>query len=319
MQKDSWFLKISSQGKTGYGECSVLKGLSIDDRPDYTEKLRWLCENISIGFDDLYAQLQNFPSIRWGLEMAFKSLEANSPMELFPSAFTNADAQIPINGLVWMGSKSFMRQQIVEKLNAGFRCIKIKIGAIDFDEECDLLKFIRAEFNSGDVEIRVDANGAFKPYGALEKLKRLSEFNLHSIEQPISVSQWDQLASLCELSPIKIAVDEELIGLNPLNTKFLEVVKPDYFILKPSLIGGWRVAENWIHLAEELGIGWWATSALESNLGLNAIAQWVFTKSTSMPQGLGTGSLFTNNIDSPLEVSDGFLKYNINKKWNKIA
>ncbi|HSM64126.1 MAG TPA: o-succinylbenzoate synthase, partial [Gillisia sp.] len=226
-------------------------------------------------------------------------------------------AAIPINGLVWMGEKSFMKEQILSKIKDGFKCIKLKIGAIDFNSELDLLKFIRSEFSSEEIEIRVDANGAFSPEDALAKLKRLSQFNIHSIEQPIKQGQWEKMAKLCELTPIPIALDEELIGITDVTKKLdlLQTIKPQYIIFKPSLIGGYRGTEEWLNLANEMSIGWWVTSALESNVGLNAISQWTFTKNSPLPQGLGTGGLYTNNFESPLEVKNGTIMYNPKTSW----
>jgi L-alanine-DL-glutamate epimerase-like enolase superfamily enzyme len=250
--------------------------------------------------------------------MAFKSLESENSFALFPSKFTTGYDSILINGLIWMGSEVFMKQQIKEKIALGFSCLKMKIGAIDFKTEIEILKYIRKEFNSDDMELRVDANGAFEPLDALEKLKRLSEFNLHSIEQPIKQGQYDKMAELCEKTPLPIALDEELIGIYDLNSKkaLIKQVKPQYIILKPSLIGGFHGSDTWIGIAENHNIGWWITSALESNIGLNAIAQYTYLKRSKWPQGLGTGALFSNNFESPLVVENGYLKYITNLKWN---
>jgi len=315
--KETWFLEISEGGKTGVGECGLFLGLSIDDRPDYEEKLKWVCENSGLGEKILLEELKEFPSIQFGLETAFKSLKAENPFLLFPSEFTHGQKSIPINGLVWMGEKSFMKTQIAEKIDQGFTCIKMKIGAIDFASEIELLQFIRKTFSPQDIELRVDANGAFALDEALEKLKLLSEFQLHSIEQPIMAGQWQEMARLCEQSPLPIALDEELIGVFDVTKKqeLIQTIQPQYIILKPSLIGGFRGSDDWIKVAEKQGCGWWMTSALESNIGLNAIAQFTFTKNSILPQGLGTGSLYTNNIDSPLEVKKGALKYNPDFKW----
>ena len=250
--------------------------------------------------------------------MAFKSLESSNRFELFPSAFTKGLDGISINGLVWMGEEAFMRKQIEEKIEAGFDCIKLKIGAIDFQTELNILKSIRKEFSTSDIELRVDANGAFSKDEALEKLKRLSDFKLHSIEQPIKPKQFEAMANLCEQTPIPIALDEELIGVfsNEEKEKVLNTIKPQYIILKPSLVGGFKGSKQWIDSAEDLKIKWWITSALESNVGLNAISQWTYTLKNKMPQGLGTGSLFTNNFESPLTVKNGTLHYNNSNHWN---
>lgn len=315
--KETWFIVLEQDGKKGIGECGILRGLSIDDRPDYEEKLQWTCTNIHLGKDQLWESLLEFPSIQFGVEMAFQSLESETPFLLFASDFTNGVKSMVINGLVWMGEESFMKQQIEEKLAEGFRCIKLKIGAIDFDKELHLLRFIRQHFTPEQVEIRVDANGAFSSELALDKLIQLSEFKLHSIEQPIQKNHTDSMAELCKTTPFPIALDEELIGVFALAEKvqLLEKIKPQYIILKPSFIGGFRGTQEWISLAEKHKIGWWITSALESNIGLNAIAQWTFLQQNIMPQGLGTGGLYTNNFDCPLTVSDGQLWYKKEKEW----
>jgi o-succinylbenzoate synthase len=316
-EKETWFIVLEQDGKKGVGECGILRGLSIDDRPDYEEKLRWTCANIHLGKDLLWEALLEFPSIQFGVEMAFQSLVSETPFLLFPSDFTNGIQSILINGLVWMGEESFMKEQIEEKLAQGFRCIKLKIGAIDFDNELQLLRFIREHFTPEQVEIRVDANGAFDENTALNKLMQLSEFKLHSIEQPIQKNNTDRMADLCKISPFPIALDEELIGVFTLEEKeqLLEKIKPQYIILKPSFVGGFRGTQEWISLAEKHKIGWWITSALESNIGLNAIAQWTFLQHNLMPQGLGTGALYTNNFDCPLEVSQGQLWYKKELDW----
>ncbi|GGK56388.1 MULTISPECIES: o-succinylbenzoate synthase [Flavobacteriaceae] len=315
--KETYFLKLVNQDKIGIGECAVFKGLSIDDRPDYEEKLNWLCENINANINDLLTELIEFPSIQFGLEQAVLSLKSKTPFELFPSKFTQSKEAININGLIWMGSEAFMKKQIEEKLKAGFSTIKMKIGAINFETELGLLKSIRNHFSSKEIELRVDANGAFNPNEALEKLKCLSDFEIHSIEQPIKQGQINEMADLCLKTPLPIALDEELIAVFNVTKKqeLLQIINPQYIILKPSLVGGFKGSEDWINLAEKQQIGWWITSALESNIGLNAIAQWTYNLGNKMPQGLGTGSLFTNNFESPLEVKNGHLHYNSTKKW----
>jgi len=316
--KETWFIQLENNKQQGIGECGMFKGLSIDDRPDFETKLAWTCENINLGLDVLLAELTEFPSIQFGLEMAFLSVSHQNQFELFPSDFTKGKDSIPINGLIWMGDPAFMKQQINAKLAAGFSCIKLKIGAIDFDKELELMRSIRQEFDADTIEIRVDANGAFKPNEALEKLKRLSDYNLHSIEQPIRQGQVDDMAQLCSESPLPIALDEELIGVFSVTEKqfLLQTIKPQYIILKPTLVGGFKGSQEWITLAESNQIGWWVTSALESNIGLNAIAQWTYTLESPLPQGLGTGGLFTNNIQSPLVVDSGQLVYDLKTKWN---
>jgi o-succinylbenzoate synthase len=315
--KETWFIVIENDHKKGIGECGILRGLSCDDRPDYEDKLAWTCANIHLGVESLWEALIEFPSIQFGVEMAFQSLASENPFLLFPSAFTNGQKSIPINGLIWMGTEAFMKQQIEVKLSEGFHCLKLKIGAIDFEEEMKLLAFIRQNFTPEQVEIRVDANGAFNITDALIKLNQLSGFELHSIEQPIQKNNTDSMSELCKNSPIPIALDEELIGVFSLEEKeqLLVKIKPQYVILKPSFVGGFRGANEWIMLAEKHHIKWWITSALESNVGLNAIAQWTFLKQNSMPQGLGTGGLYTNNFECPLEVSNGLLSFNRDKEF----
>jgi len=316
--KETYFLKLENDSRAGIGECAVFRGLSVDDRPDYEEKLNWLCENIHMESTILLNELKEFPSIQFGLEQALLSFKSKNPFVLFPSKFTKSEDAIDINGLIWMGSEAFMKQQIQDKLKVGFSTIKMKIGAIDFETELKLLKGIRSNFSSKEIELRVDANGAFNPKNALEKLKRLSDFEIHSIEQPIKQGQIDEMAQLSLKTPLPIALDEELIGVFDVTKKqeLLQIINPQYIILKPSLVGGFKGSEEWIQIAEKKLIGWWITSALESNIGLNAIAQWTYTLNNKMPQGLGTGSLFTNNIESPLEVKKGHLHYNKKKSWN---
>jgi o-succinylbenzoate synthase len=316
--KETWFIIIEKDHKKGIGECGILRGLSCDDRPDYEEKLAWACANIHLGVDQLWEALIEFPSIQFGVEMAFQSLASENPFLLFPSDFTKGLKSIPINGLIWMGNDAFMKQQIDTKLAEGFHCLKLKIGAIDFTEELKLLANIRENFTPEQVEIRVDANGSFDKTEALYKLNQLSGFKLHSIEQPIAKNNTDSMSELCKSTPIPIALDEELIGVFSLEEKeqLLVKIRPQYIILKPSFVGGFRGTNEWILLAEKHNIKWWITSALESNIGLNAIAQWTFLKQNSMPQGLGTGALYTNNFDCQLEVSKGQLWFNNDKEFD---
>ncbi|MEJ1222084.1 o-succinylbenzoate synthase [Sediminicola sp. 1XM1-17] len=321
-QKETWFLVIKDGDRFGIGECGILRGLSIDDVPDYEAKLKWTCDNIHLGSKKLWSQLADFPSIQFGIEQAFVSYESKEPFELFPSPFTKEARPIAINGLVWMGDEGFMLEQIQQKLAEGFNCIKMKIGAIDFDTEISLLSSIRKKYNKNQIELRVDANGAFKMEEAMEKLKILSQYDLHSIEQPIKQGHSSEMMELCANSPLPIALDEELIGVTSLKEKekLLKAIRPHYIILKPSLVGGFRGSSEWIDIAEKYHIGWWVTSALESNIGLNAIAQWTATLQNDLPQGLGTGSLYTNNIKSPLKVENGKIYYQKNETWdmNKI-
>lgn len=315
--KETWFIILKDGKKLGIGECGILRGLSVDDVDDYEQKIHWVCKNISKGLLFLLENLVAYPSIQFGLEQAFLSLNSNNPFQLFYSDFVEKKKPIPINGLVWMGDEIFMREQIQQKLEAGFNCIKMKVGAIDFEKEYSLLKTIRKKFSKDKIELRVDANGGFTAKDALYKLKKLAELDLHSIEQPIKPKQWKNMANLCLESPLPIALDEELIGVFSIADKkeVLEQIHPQYIILKPSLVGGFKGSEEWISIANELGIGWWITSALESNIGLNAIAQWTATIDNTMPQGLGTGSLFVNNFESPLQVADGQLFYRNDLSW----
>lgn len=316
--KETWFILLTDEdGSIGIGETGLFRGLSADDVDGYENQLQWVCEHIHLGLDALLSKLTQFPSIQFGLEQAFLSLESDTPFQLFPSNFSKGFDTIQINGLIWMGDKDFMHQQIKEKIEEGYTCIKMKIGAIDFDAEMDLLRSIRKEFSPQDMELRVDANGAFSAEEALDRLDRLSKLKLHSIEQPIKPGQTKAMAELCKKTPLPIALDEELIGVfNDLDKKrLLQEIQPQYIILKPSLIGGFQGTDTWINLAKENDIGWWITSALESNIGLNAIAQYTYGLDNPMPQGLGTGSLFTNNVRSPLVVENGTLFYDAARKW----
>lgn len=311
--KDSWFIKLSDGDKHGIGECGVLEGLSMEDIEYIDLNIKdnlnvYISEKHGFRFDSL----TDLPSIRFGLEMAERDFQRNGNGILFDNAFTRGEKGIPINGLVWMGAYEFMYEQIKAKIKDGFTCIKLKIGAIDFEKEIDLLKYIRSQFSAEDIEIRVDANGAFPHDTALDKLKILSSYDLHSIEQPIKQGQWEEMARLCEVTPLPVALDEELIGINVWDEKsrLLDAIDPQYIILKPSLVGGWKASEEWMNLADKREIGYWVTSALESNIGLNAIAQWTREIGLDMPQGLGTGQLYQNNFEGPLYIENGELKYN---------
>ncbi|MCM4154585.1 o-succinylbenzoate synthase [Gramella sp. AN32] len=317
-EKETWLLQIFDKNRKGIGECGILRGLSYDDRTDYEEKLKWVCDHISLGEKELWENLKEFPSIQFGVEMAFKSLESENPFLLFPSEFTKGKSGMEINGLVWMGEPDFMKKQISEKIKAGFSCIKLKIGAIDFTAELELLKQIRTKFSEEEIEIRVDANGAFKPTEALQKLEKLSKYKLHSIEQPIKQGQVEAMRKLCLQTPLPIALDEELIGITSVTEKeeLILIIQPQYAIFKPSLIGGFRGTREWLEICENNKVDWWITSALESNVGLNAISQWTYTLNPKLPQGLGTGGLYTNNFESPLEVERGKFKYDPSKEWN---
>ncbi len=310
--RDTWFVKLvdSATGKTGIGECAMFQGLSCDDRPDYETRLAQVCSAISAG--DPLPDVTDFPSIKIGLEMAQAMLD-NEHGLYFQSPFTSGRGSLTINGLVWMGSREKMLERINDKIEAGFHTIKLKIGGIDFESEFELLRYIRGYFDDDRLTIRLDANGSFASPGvALKALDRLAPLDIHSIEQPVRAGNYEAMHTVCQYSPIPIALDEELIGLNTHGSrlKMLEAVGPHYIILKPTLHGGFSGAADWIELAEEMNIGWWITSALESNIGLNAIAQWTASLGVSMPQGLGTGALYTNNFDSPLRLEGERLTYN---------
>jgi o-succinylbenzoate synthase len=315
--RESWFLFLEQENSiTGIGECAPLKGLSIDDGPGLEDKLNETCMLLNKG--DIPTDLHLFPSLRFGLEMAQMDLKNGGKRVLYPSRFTEGSDSICINGLVWMGGLDFMKQQIREKIAGGFHCIKLKIGALNFDEELGLIKEVRKEFGPDDIEIRVDANGAFTTGEAPDKLKRLAELKIHSIEQPIRAGHWDEMAALCSQSPLPIALDEELIGWQSQDDKIklLSTIRPQYIILKPGLLGGFAACNEWINMAEANNAGWWITSALESNIGLNALAQWTFTLGNELHQGLGTGQLYSNNFDSPLFIENGLLRYDPHGSWN---
>ncbi len=315
--KETWFIILEEDNKIGVGESAIFRGLSIDDVDDYEEKLKWVCKEINLGLGVLISELHGFPSIQFGLEQAFLSLKSSNKFVLFPSKFTEGKDIIPINGLVWMGNKDYMKSQIKDILKSGFKCIKIKIGTVDFDTEIELLKDIRKEYSEKEIEIRTDANGFFTPKNALQKLQRLYDLKVHSIEQPIKPGQTQEMANLCEKSPLPIALDEELIYCLSDDKKksMLYTIKPQYIILKPSLIGGFKGSKEWIMLAEENNCNWWVTSALESNVGLNAISQFTYILQNNLTQGLGTGNLFTNNFHSPLKVKNGTLQYQPKNHW----
>lgn len=316
-RKETFFIKIFDENTPhifGIGECALFRGLSCDDRPDYESMLESVCRDIDRYVADT-SLLADFPSIRIGVETALLDLRNHGRRIIFPSAWTEGKEALVINGLVWMGDKALMAERIKDKASNGFHCIKLKIGGINFNDEIDLLRLIREI--CPDVQLRLDANGAFLPHTALRQLEQLAEYNIHSIEQPIRQGQWEEMARLCRLSPIPIALDEELIGINRRERKIemLDTINPQYIILKPTLCGGFSGSDEWIHLAHERNIGWWATSALESNIGLNAISQWVATYTPTIPQGLGTGQLYHNNIPSPLRLDGERLSYDTQADW----
>lgn len=316
-----WIIRIEEKGRVGYGECNPLEGLSLDHSDDFELTLNNFISGFEKGGQLKMDVLRDFPAMKFAFESALLDMNTNGRMILFPSDFTRGERSIPINGLLWMGAKEYMLEQLGKKLEEGFSCIKMKIGAIDFQHEIDVLTEIRKNYSAADIEIRVDANGAFKAEEALDKLKILSSFDIHSIEQPIAVGQWKEMKYLCENSPISIALDEELIPLRDKKDRLdmITMVNPDYIILKPSLLGGFEDCDEWIDIAERSGVKWWITSALESNVGLNAIAQYSYAKGVTMPQGLGTGGLYSNNYPSPLYISNGNLFYDPQKSWENLS
>lgn len=323
LMKDSYFIIISDTdrpGISGVGECSIIKGLSPDDRPELEAKLTEVCNNIA-HFKENQESLSAWPAIRFGVETALADFKNGGKQIIFPSAFPLGNTSIPIHGLIWMGNPESMIRQIDLKLSQGFHVIKMKIGAVTFNEDLQAIRYIRQKYASEDVEIRLDANGAFRPGEATEKLKRLAAYHIHSVEQPIRWGQPGAMAELCLKSPVPIALDEELIGITGLSDKIrlLETIRPQYIVLKPSLLGGFKESEVWIREAERIGTRWWISSALESNIGLNAIAQWTSTLKNNMVQGLGTGSLFSNNIPSPLKVYNGRLCSEPGLSWDLSA
>lgn len=315
--RQSYYLTITDDncpGIKGVGECATLPDLSCDAVPEYNKILKDICLMVEQTGKIPYDILRPYPSMLFGLEAAFAQLDANGSARLYDTPFARGEEGITINGLVWMGTFEEMYSRLETKLKAGFHCVKLKIGAIDFDKELDLIKHIREAFDKDTIELRVDANGGFTPDNAMERLEALAQYDIHSIEQPIKQHQWKDMARLCKETPLPIALDEELIGVNVKSMKeyLLDSIRPQYIILKPSLHGGMYGCDEWIQLAKERGIGSWITSALESNIGLNAIAHYcakTYGPSVSMPQGLGTGQLFTDNIDMPLVVDGDKIWY----------
>lgn len=317
-EKQTYLIKIwdeSDPSRYGIGEASLFRGLSAEDNDRYEFKLVETLANVALGIP---TDLSRHSSIQFGLEQAIFDFSNGCKGIYFPSDFTAARQSITINGLVWMGSFDEMIERIEQKISQGFKCVKLKIGAIDFIKELEMVKHIRRHFDADTLEIRVDANGGFSMDNAIARLARLAELDVHSIEQPIRQGHWDLMAFLCQVSPLDIALDEELIGVADLKSKIemLDIIRPKYIILKPSLCGGFSGAMEWIKLADERNIGWWVTSSLESNIGLNALSQWVATLNTSMPQGLGTGGLFTNNFESPIYLDGEQLKFNAEQPFD---
>lgn len=317
LTKDTFYLILfdTVSGATGIGECSAIPGLSLDNPALYETVLHDLCTS------GLEIDITNFPSIRFGLETALADLRNGGSKILFDNVFSKGLKSIPINGLIWMADRDVMKRQIKQKIEDGFSCIKIKIGTTDFKDELEFLKNIRKEYPANEITLRLDANGAYESDAALEILKKLSALDIHSIEQPIKAGHWDEMANICEKSPIPIALDEELIRISNFYQKqmLVNTLKPAYLILKPSLLGGFASCQEWITVANATNTAWWITSALESNIGLNAIAQWTANFDVKMPQGLGTGNLYSNNIASPLEVEKGELFYRLDGKWGELG
>lgn len=319
LHKPCWYILLSAEdGLKGIGEVSLIPGLSVEDPEEMDIKLDFICKLISRGEMDITQVLPSMPGVQFALETAGKDLETGGNKVLFPSDFTEGLAGIPTNGLIWMGEQEFLMQQIRDKVEAGFRVLKMKVGALDFLQEKEVLERIRADYGAKDLEIRLDANGAWSPEDARKKMDILSAFEIHSIEQPIAAGQVEAFAKLCSDPTIPVALDEELIGVTSPEAQLdlLQRINPRYIILKPGLLGGFFAAEQWISKAEKLNIGWWVTSALESNIGLNAIAQWTASLGVSLPQGLGTGSLYNNNIPSPLKMDGDSLWYRSDLSWD---
>lgn len=325
--KTSWFIKLESldqPGVTGWGECGPLPGLSVDDRPDFEEVLDQTLRELSTegltSLDDIYHRVPpELPALRFGLETAWLDLMNGGKRVVFDNAFVRG-LHLPINGLIWMGELDFMMEQIAQKVSAGFRTIKMKVGGLDFERECEVLSYIRRRYYREDITLRLDANGAFKPEDALARLRALAAFDIHSIEQPIRPGL-EEMEEVCRQSPIPVAFDEELIGItdSARMKSLLKKLRPHYIILKPSLHGGIKGTREWIAAASDLNIGWWITSALESSIGLNAICQLTAEFNPAIPQGLGTGMIYTNNYESPLTVADGHIFYDERKSWGEIS
>lgn len=315
--RKSWFIVLKGSRGIGIGECAPLPNLSCDDVPNYEEILEHYCRRIEAGERINFEELRDYPSILFGLEVALRDYNSDGHV-LWNTSFSRGEAGITINGLIWMGTHEYMLKQIDTKIEQGFKCLKLKVGAIDFKQELDLVKHIRLKYPKEVLEIRLDANGGFSVNDALKRLEELAKYDIHSIEQPVKARQVAEMASIVGRSPIPIALDEELIGISSMCSKreLLEEINPNYIILKPSLHGGLMGCKEWIELAQHRGVGWWITSALESNVGLNAIAQWCASLEVTMAQGLGTGALFTNNIVSPLYTDGQSLNYDAAACWD---
>lgn len=316
--KDTFFIFLKDKNKIAIGECNRFAGLSFDDWEGFEQQLKKVCLLLPNQMEEMLAELTNWPAIRFGVETLLKDWENGGCRIIFPESMPESGFTVPINGLIWMGPEEEMKKQIILKLRAGYTSIKLKIGAIDFQSELDLLKYIRKQFTSEEVEIRVDANGAFTFGEAKEKLEKIAPYEISYIEQPIKAGRWQEMAALCETTPIKIALDEELIGIidSAQKEKLIETIKPQLLVLKPALVGGFSESDTWKKLIRKAGGDWVITSALESNIGLNAIAQYAAKDSSGYAQGLGTGQLYTNNIPSPFTVDAQGLHYHKNKGWD---
>ena len=322
-EKETYFIFLQNEEKTAIGKCNRFTKLSYDDRPNYEAKLAEICSRLPDEMEAVLQELTEWPSIFFGIEMLLKDWGNGGNRIIFPEAINENGFTIPTNGLIWMGSKESMLQQIKLKLDSNFKSIKLKIGAIDFDTELELLQYIRKQFSVDEVEIRLDANGAFTFQEAKEKIKQLSDYGISYIEQPLQAGQWQEMAALCNNSPIKIALDEELIGIQNTSKRkeLIETIQPQILILKHALIGGFYAADEWKKLIKNYGGSgtWVITSALESNIGLNAIAQYTALECSKYAQGLGTGQLFTNNCPAPYSVDANGLHYHKNQKWDLSA
>ena len=317
--KPCWYLILRDDlGNTGYGEVSLIPGLSLEDPDELEIRLDHICKLISRGEMSPDQSLPALPGIRFALETARADLQSGGKQVLFPSDFTRGLEGIPINGLIWMGDRESMLRQIEEKIQLGFRVLKMKVGALEHRVELEVVGSIRERFGPADLELRLDANGAWSEEEALQKIGQFAAHGIHSLEQPVPAGNPESMARTCRGSEIPVALDEELIGvLEPEKKRALiETIRPTYLILKPGLLGGFRACEEWIGLAGELDTGWWITSALESDLGLNAIAQWTYSLGLDLPQGLGTGQLFTNNLPSPLTIRGEQLWHLPDNPWN---
>lgn len=321
LRKPSWYVFLFDEEAPeirGIGECSIIPGLSRETEQNVDDMLDTYCRGINSGEADLQSEESAFPSVRFGIETALRDLKSGGKRVLFPSSFTSGNSSVSFNGLIWMGPNAYIQQQIEEKLDQGFHCLKLKIGALKIEDELQILKSIRQRFSSKELELRVDANGAFEPGFAREVINRLAELEIHSIEQPVRAGQREEMAGLCLNSPVAVALDEELLGDYTSEEKriMIRTIRPQYLVVKPGLLGGFQKANEYISIANEEKIGWWITSALESNIGLNAIAQWTFILGNPRYQGLGTGKLYRHNIQCPLKTEGEKLFYDPHKKWN---